>query len=196
MELVLLGRHHRAAVTRLRLVPGHPVVPQPLVTLRAKHGMRMTVRNAMTGECPDSAMRRDGARLRRPGAQRGLLRRSSTAPRRWYSSDRLVALDAGEGTVLLLFQTRRCRQSGGDAGRPGAGARRRRPRASARSRSTPPIIAGWEARLAELGIAVESRVTLGTRRLQPLLPRSRQPLGRARVARRSGPTTRARRSKV
>lgn len=28
---------------RLRLVPGHPVVPQPLVTLRAKHGMRMTV---------------------------------------------------------------------------------------------------------------------------------------------------------
>ena len=28
---------------RLRLVPGHPVVPQPLVTLRTKHGMRMTV---------------------------------------------------------------------------------------------------------------------------------------------------------
>jgi len=28
---------------RLRLVPGHPVVPQPLITLRAKHGMRMTV---------------------------------------------------------------------------------------------------------------------------------------------------------
>jgi cytochrome P450 len=26
---------------RLRLVPGHPVVPQPLITLRAKHGMRM-----------------------------------------------------------------------------------------------------------------------------------------------------------
>jgi cytochrome P450 len=26
---------------RLRLVPGHPVVPQPIVTLRAKHGMRM-----------------------------------------------------------------------------------------------------------------------------------------------------------
>jgi cytochrome P450 len=27
----------------LRLVPGHPVVPQPLVTLRTKHGMQMTV---------------------------------------------------------------------------------------------------------------------------------------------------------
>jgi len=28
---------------RLRLVPGHPVVPQPVVTLRMKHGLRMTV---------------------------------------------------------------------------------------------------------------------------------------------------------
>jgi cytochrome P450 len=28
---------------RLRLVPGHPVVPQPIITLRPKHGMRMTV---------------------------------------------------------------------------------------------------------------------------------------------------------
>jgi cytochrome P450 len=27
----------------LRLVPGHPVVPQPVVTLRLKHGLRMTV---------------------------------------------------------------------------------------------------------------------------------------------------------
>jgi cytochrome P450 len=27
----------------LRLVPGHPVAPQPLITLRARHGMRMTV---------------------------------------------------------------------------------------------------------------------------------------------------------
>ena len=42
MELVLLV----ATISqqcRLRLVPGHPVVPQPLITLRAKHGMRMTV---------------------------------------------------------------------------------------------------------------------------------------------------------
>ena len=42
MELILLvstiSQH-----CRLRLVPGHPVVPQPLITLRAKHGMRMTV---------------------------------------------------------------------------------------------------------------------------------------------------------
>jgi cytochrome P450 len=27
---------------RLRLVAGHPVVPQPIITLRAKHGLRMT----------------------------------------------------------------------------------------------------------------------------------------------------------
>jgi cytochrome P450 len=42
MELILLvatiSQQHR-----LRLVPGHPVVPQPLITLRARHGMRMTV---------------------------------------------------------------------------------------------------------------------------------------------------------
>jgi cytochrome P450 len=28
---------------RLRLVPGHPVAPQPIVTLRMRHGLRMTV---------------------------------------------------------------------------------------------------------------------------------------------------------
>lgn len=28
---------------RLRLVPGHPVVPQPVVTLRPKHGLKMTL---------------------------------------------------------------------------------------------------------------------------------------------------------
>jgi cytochrome P450 len=28
---------------RLRLVPGHPVVPQPVVTLRLRHGLKMTV---------------------------------------------------------------------------------------------------------------------------------------------------------
>jgi len=42
MELVLVT----AAIAqqwRLRLVPGHPVVPQPVVTLRMKHGLRMTV---------------------------------------------------------------------------------------------------------------------------------------------------------
>ena len=42
MELILLV----ATISqqwKLRLVPGHPVEPQPLITLRAKHGMRMTV---------------------------------------------------------------------------------------------------------------------------------------------------------
>ena len=42
MELVVLV----ATISqqwRLRLVPDHAVVPQPLVTLRAKHGMWMTV---------------------------------------------------------------------------------------------------------------------------------------------------------
>jgi cytochrome P450 len=42
MELTLLVATI-AQQWRLRLVPGHPVVPQPLITLRAKHGMRMTV---------------------------------------------------------------------------------------------------------------------------------------------------------
>jgi cytochrome P450 len=42
MELILLVATI-AQQCRLRLVPGHPVVPQPLITLRAKHGMRMTV---------------------------------------------------------------------------------------------------------------------------------------------------------
>jgi cytochrome P450 len=42
MELILIV----ATIAQrwdLRLVPGHPVVPQPLITLRAKHGMRMTL---------------------------------------------------------------------------------------------------------------------------------------------------------
>ncbi len=42
MELILLVATI-AQHWRLRLVPGHPVVPQPLITLRAKHGMRMTL---------------------------------------------------------------------------------------------------------------------------------------------------------
>jgi cytochrome P450 len=41
MELVLLVATI-AQQWRLQLVPGHPVVPEPLVTLRTKHGMRMT----------------------------------------------------------------------------------------------------------------------------------------------------------
>jgi cytochrome P450 len=42
MELILIV----ATIAQrwdLRLVPGHPVELQPLITLRAKHGMRMTV---------------------------------------------------------------------------------------------------------------------------------------------------------
>jgi cytochrome P450 len=42
MELVLVTATI-AQRWKLRLVPGHPVAPQPLVTLRTKHGMRMTV---------------------------------------------------------------------------------------------------------------------------------------------------------
>ena len=42
MELILLVAPI-AQQSRLRLVPGHPVEPQPLITLRARHGMRMTI---------------------------------------------------------------------------------------------------------------------------------------------------------
>jgi cytochrome P450 len=42
MELILLVATI-AQQWQLRLAPGHPVVPQPLVTLRTKYGMRMTV---------------------------------------------------------------------------------------------------------------------------------------------------------
>jgi cytochrome P450 len=45
MELVLVVATI-AQQWRLRLVPGHPVVPQPLVTLRTKHGMRMIAERA------------------------------------------------------------------------------------------------------------------------------------------------------
>ena len=41
MELVLV-LSTIAQRWRLRLVPGHPVVPQPVFTLRTKHGMKMT----------------------------------------------------------------------------------------------------------------------------------------------------------
>jgi len=74
------------------------------------------------------------------------------------TSDRLVAIDAGEGTVLLLFQRGLSKEPvqlpGGlvpahDAGGPGH-------LAFAIDRADVP---SWEARLHELGIAVESRVT-------------------------------------
>ena len=42
MELVLVVAT-LAQQWRFTLVPGHPVEPQPVVTLRTKHGMRMTV---------------------------------------------------------------------------------------------------------------------------------------------------------
>lgn len=41
MELILVVATI-AQRWRLRLVPGHPVVPQPVVTLRLKHGLKMT----------------------------------------------------------------------------------------------------------------------------------------------------------
>ena len=74
------------------------------------------------------------------------------------SGDRLVALDAGEGTVLLLFQRGLSKDPvetpGGlvpahDAGGPGHLA----------FAIDAADIAGWESRLAELGVAVESRVS-------------------------------------
>jgi catechol 2,3-dioxygenase-like lactoylglutathione lyase family enzyme len=73
------------------------------------------------------------------------------------TGDHLVALDAGDGTVLLLFQrgltTAPVQTSGGlvpahDAGGPGH-------LAFAIGADEVPA---WEERLAELGIAVESRV--------------------------------------
>jgi cytochrome P450 len=42
MELVLVTTAI-AQRWKMRLVPGHPVVPQPVVTLRLKHGLRMTL---------------------------------------------------------------------------------------------------------------------------------------------------------
>ena len=52
MELILLVATI-AQQWRLRLVPGHPVVPQPLVTLRAKHGMRMTIAPVLDRKCTE-----------------------------------------------------------------------------------------------------------------------------------------------
>ena len=72
-------------------------------------------------------------------------------------SERLVAIDAGDGTVLLLFQkgaASAVQMPGGlvpahDAGGPGH-------LAFAIDAAAVP---SWEARLAGLGIAIESRVT-------------------------------------
>ena len=47
MELILVTATI-AQQWRLRLVPGHPVVPQPVVTLRMKHGLRMTAERRHT----------------------------------------------------------------------------------------------------------------------------------------------------
>jgi catechol 2,3-dioxygenase-like lactoylglutathione lyase family enzyme len=71
-------------------------------------------------------------------------------------TERLVAIDAGEGTVLLLFQKGAATPletpggliPGHESGGPGH-------LAFAIDVSE---VAGWEARLAELGIAIESRV--------------------------------------
>jgi len=72
------------------------------------------------------------------------------------SGDRLVALDSGEGTVLLLFSaatrdrsTRTAVSCRGTTARPGPSCVCDRTRRCA----------GWERRLGELGIAIESRVT-------------------------------------
>lgn len=74
------------------------------------------------------------------------------------SGDRLVALDAGEGTVLLLFQRG---QSATPVDTPGGVV-------PAHEAGGPGHLAfaieaadvrAWEARLAEIGIAIESRVT-------------------------------------
>ncbi len=48
MELILVVATI-AQQWRFRLVPGHPVVPQPVVTLRLKHGLRMTAERRHSG---------------------------------------------------------------------------------------------------------------------------------------------------
>ena len=72
------------------------------------------------------------------------------------SGDRLVALDAGHGTVLLLFQ----RGNSGALETPGGlvpGHDGSGPVHLAFAIDTPQLSA-WEARLARLGIEIESRV--------------------------------------
>ena len=73
------------------------------------------------------------------------------------SGDRLVAIDSGEGTVLLLFQRGKSIElptpGGLVPGHDGAGPVHI---AFAIDRDALPA---WESRLADLGIAIESRVT-------------------------------------
>jgi catechol 2,3-dioxygenase-like lactoylglutathione lyase family enzyme len=72
-------------------------------------------------------------------------------------SERLVAIDAGEGTVLLLFQ----RGAAGDLETPGGvipGHESGGPGHLAFAIDAV-ALADWESRLAALGIAIESRVT-------------------------------------
>jgi catechol 2,3-dioxygenase-like lactoylglutathione lyase family enzyme len=73
------------------------------------------------------------------------------------SGDRLVALDAGEGTVLLLFQRGNSGALDTDGGRvPGHDGAGPMHLAFAIGGAD---VAQWESRLADLGVAVESRVT-------------------------------------
>jgi catechol 2,3-dioxygenase-like lactoylglutathione lyase family enzyme len=72
-------------------------------------------------------------------------------------SERLVAIDAGEGTVLLLFQ----RGAAGDLMTPGGvipGHESGGPGHLAFAVDAP-ALGEWEARLTSLGIPIESRVT-------------------------------------
>ena len=52
MELVLVVSSI-ARRWRLRLVPGHSVVPQPVVTLRMKHGLKMTAHHRIGARSPN-----------------------------------------------------------------------------------------------------------------------------------------------
>jgi catechol 2,3-dioxygenase-like lactoylglutathione lyase family enzyme len=73
------------------------------------------------------------------------------------NSERLVAIDAGEGTVLLLFQ----RGAAGDLETPGGvipGHESGGPGHLAFAIDAV-ALADWESRLGELGIGIESRVT-------------------------------------
>ena len=73
------------------------------------------------------------------------------------SGDRLVALDAGDGTVLLLFQRGNSGPLATDGGLvPGHDGSGPCHVAFAIGREE---LEGWERRLAELGIPIESRVT-------------------------------------